>query len=181
MKEIPAYDVLFGVNDSSHFLHEASRRRHEPISLYELFQETEHKRKWSLVNPGFLLMQSYSYFVYGHEVRALEGFSLVPFLSDIHVDYDGYGQLDDDKKSRLLKRRLRNAIAHCRYQVEIRTQDGKITKDGDIWYAFHDDRPGGGDRIVFEISLPTFGNIIESAGAHTMKKIRVEQGGADNA
>lgn len=181
MKEVPAYDVLFGVNDSSHFLHEASRRRRESISLVELFKETKPKRKWSLVNPGFLLAQSYSYFVYGQEVKALEGFSLVPFLSNIEVTYHDYDQLEGDEKSDLLKRRLRNAIAHCRYQVEIRTQDGKIAKDGDIWYAFHDDRPKGYDRIEFAISLPTFGNIIESAGEHTMNKIKAEQGGAGNA
>ena len=178
MKKVSAYDVLFGVNDSSHFLHEASRLRKEPISLVELFRETAPKRKWSLVNPGFILAQSYSYFVYGHEVKALEGFSLVPFLSDIKVTYSGYDQLEDEKKSDLLKRRIRNAIAHCRYQVEIRTEDGKITKDGDIWYAFHDDRPKKDDRIEFEISMPIFGNIIELAGEHTMTKIKAEQDAA---
>ena len=181
MKEIPAYDVLFGVNDSSHFLHEASRRRGESISLADLFRETKPKRKWSLVNPGFLLAQSYSYFVYGQEVGALVDFSLAPFLSDFEVSYHGYDQMKDDQKSNLLKRRIRNAIAHCRYQVEIRTLDGKITKDGDVWYTFHDDRQKGGDRIDFAISLPAFGNIIESAGEYTIKKIKAEQGGDGDA
>lgn len=175
MKLIPTYDVLFGVNDTSHFVHEASHRRRDSISLNKFFELTKPKRKWSIINPGFLLAQSYSYFVYGQESGALEDFSLEPFLDKIDVNYVGYDELSVVEKSKLLKRRFRNAIAHCRYQVEIRTQDGRISNDGDVWYAFHDDRPKGDDRIEFSISLPTFGNIIEAAGEHTMKQIKAEQ------
>ncbi len=172
MKIIPTYDILMGVNDSSHFLHVAQDNRESDISVSKLFADTSPKRKWSLINPGLLLSQAYAYFVLGQEKKLIENFSLEKFIDQIEVKYCGFDAMSPDSKSQLIKRRLRNAIAHCRYSVVIRTNDGQIEKDGDLWFEFNDDNRNGRDRIDFSMSLPTFGNIIENAGEYTMLKLK---------
>ena len=171
MKTIPPYDIIFGVNDTSHFVHTANEKRDEEIFLKDFFIETEPKRKWSIVNPGYILSNAYSYFVFAQEKKLLDNFHLEQFLPSIKVTYPNYESLDDAKKSELLKKRIRNAIAHCRYKIEIRTDDGKIGKDGDLWFVFNDENRGK-DKITMEISFPAFGNLIESAGEFCMRKLR---------
>jgi hypothetical protein len=170
MKTIPPYDIIFGVNDTSHFVHTADERRDEKIFLKDFFIETKPKRRWSIVNPGYILSNAYSYFVFAQENRLLDDFLLGQFLPFIKVTYPNYESLDDTQKSKLLKRRIRNAIAHCRYKVEIRTDDGKIRNDGDLWFVFNDEDRGK-DKITMEISLPSFGNLIESAGKYCISKL----------
>ena len=172
MKTISAYDILIGVNDSSHFLHVAQNNRKSDITVSKLFEDTEAKRKWSLINPGLLLSQAYAYFVFGQEKGLIKDFSLEKFIDQIEVTYSGFDTLNIAEKSNLIKRRLRNAIAHCRYSVVIRTDDGQIKKDGDVWFNFNDYNQKKNDRIDFSMSLPTFGNIIENAGEYTMLKLK---------
>ena len=172
MKIIKPYDIIFGVNDMSHFIHSASDQKEGNISLKDFFKQTEQKRKWSIVNPGFVLANAYSYFVFGQEHKLLDKFDLSQFLSSFIVSYPNYKDIEPEKKSKLLKRRLRNAIAHCHYRVEIRTEDGKISKDGNLWFVFEDQKKDGSDKITMEISFPNFGNLIEVAGQHTIKELQ---------
>jgi hypothetical protein len=174
MKTIDPYSLLMGTNDASHFLHAAQQRR-DDISLSHFIKETGAKRRWSLVNPGIMLAFSYSYFVFGQENGYLDTFSLSPFLETIAVCYPSFDSMSPTDQSTHLKRRLRNSIAHCRYEVQIRTDDGAIHRDGDVWFVFQDSRPNGDDAIQFEMSLPTFGNIVESAGKHCANSIKAQQ------
>ncbi|HSW39152.1 MAG TPA: hypothetical protein VLL97_06635, partial [Acidobacteriota bacterium] len=43
-----------------------------------------------------------------------------------------------------------------------------ITNDGDVWFVFTDHKLDGSDKIKIEMSFPTFGNIVEAAGGHTL-------------
>ncbi|MFO1432427.1 MAG: HEPN family nuclease [Candidatus Competibacteraceae bacterium] len=174
MKTIDNYLLLMGVNDASHFLHIAQERQADTISMRDFFAETEKKRFGSLINPGILMSIAYSYFVFGYELRCLDDFFPSRFLNDIKIqnieDKNFYTKQDQDKW-KYLQRRLRNSIAHCRFKVEVRSKPGKIQEDGDVWYVFSDEN-NGKDKIEFAMSFPTFGNIINLAGAHCANKIR---------
>lgn len=172
MYTVPPYDILHGANDASHFLSIAQRRRSEPTPLCDFFEETKDKRKWSLINPGSMLAISYMYFVFGYERGHLSGFSLIPFLERVTVQYPGYESKTPAEKSDFLKRRLRNAIAHCRYEVQIRTDDGRPRNDSDFWMVFQDQRRSGADVVTFEMTLPTFGNLTEDAGCFCAQRAK---------
>ncbi|MGD9992368.1 MAG: hypothetical protein AB7S69_03645 [Salinivirgaceae bacterium] len=171
MKEIPGYDIVIGTNDTSHFVHEANSKKSETIPLRDFFENTERKRKWSIVNPGFVLGNAYMYFVYGQEKGLLNDFSIDAFLSNIIITEDKSKYDDCIDKSDYLKRRLRNSLAHCRYRIEIRSKSQIIENDGDVWFVFSDSNKGK-DKITFEMSFPTFGNLIEKAGQHTLNNLR---------
>jgi len=94
------------------------------------------------------------------------------FINEFAVTYNRYENMDAKDKAVFLKRRLRNSIAHCHYSVEVRTNDGKINNDRDIWYRFEDESRKGDDKVTMEISFPSFGNIIEDAGEHTIKILK---------
>lgn len=182
MKNIEPYDILFGVNDMWAFVCKAQENRDSSISLQNFFENTEPKRKWSLINPGSLLSCAYAYFVFGYENGILDDFPVgnknaKKFIEEFSVTYDKYKDMTLEAKVSMIKRRLRNSIAHCHYSVEVRTNDGQITKDGDVWYRFEDgEKKDGSDRITMEISLPDFGNIIEDAGKHAYNRLK-----SDNA
>jgi hypothetical protein len=55
-----AHDILFGVNDMWHFVHETQANKGSSISLQNFLEKTKHKRKWSLINPGSLLSCAYA-------------------------------------------------------------------------------------------------------------------------
>ena len=59
MKTFNPYDVIFGVNDTSHFIHSANEKKNESITIAELFEQTEKKRRWGIINPGFVLSNAY--------------------------------------------------------------------------------------------------------------------------
>ena len=176
MTKISPHDLIFGVNDTTHFIHEASRRKGDSTSLKRFFIQTEKKRKWSLDNPGFLLAVAYSYLVFGYEKGLLEGFPFGDHLNFFAVTSSTYNDLKDDNKKALeILRRLRNSIAHCRYEVQIRSSNGKIQNDGNVWFVFTDQnlrKPDSSDNIKIEISFPNFGNFIERIGGHCMKKLK---------
>ena len=174
MRTLPPYSTIMGANDVSHFLHTVEERKNEKVPLDQFYRETEteKKRMWTLINPGLLLSQAYIYFVYGQEKGLLDGFDISKFFSQITVNYSDYSDLHEREKSKLIRRRLRNSIAHCRYDIEIRTTDGEITKDGDIVFVFTDEKHDKSDKIKFEMNLPTFGNIVEGAGAHILNALR---------
>ena len=79
--------------------------------------------------------------------------------------------MSDCKKCTQLKRRLRNSIAHCKYTIEVRTTDGQISNDKDLWFIFEDNNKKGDDPIIMEVNFPTFGNIVEKAGSHCIRKM----------
>jgi hypothetical protein len=166
-----------GANDISHFLHTVEIRKNEKIPLDNFYKETEleKRRMWSLINPGLLLSQAYIYFVYGQEQGLLDDLDISKYFSKISVNYSGYCDLSDIDKSITIRRRVRNAIAHCRYSIEVRTTDGRITKDGDVWFVFTDQKRDGSDKIKIEMSFPTFGNVVEAAGGHTLSKLKAQQ------
>ncbi len=170
MKQLFPHDIIFGVNDTSHFVHEASKRKASGIPLNKFFNETKEKRKWSIVNPGFILSLAYSYLVFGHEKELLKSFNMIKF--NFTVSSLNYSALNDKKKNVYLKRRLRNAIAHCRYEVEIRTDNGEINKDSDVWFVFNDQKDDGTDKFTMSISFPEFGNLIENVGLHCYTELQ---------
>lgn len=112
------------------------------------------------------------YFVYGQENKILDKFEFKDLLKNSKVNYHRYDSISDDEKCKLLKRRLRNAIAHCRFYIEIRNKSGIIERDGDVWFIFNDENRTGNDKIIFEMSFPTFGNLVENAGAFTMNYLK---------
>jgi hypothetical protein len=177
MEEITAYDLIFGVNDTSHFVHTANDRKNEEVTLAEFFRQTEDKRRWSIVNPGFILSKAYSYFVFANERNMLNDFEPTDLIAKIKVtdERQQYSSLSERDKCSELRRRLRNSIAHCRYKIECRTVDGHISKDDDWWFVFHDNNKRGDDHIKMEASLPVFANLVEKAGKHCMGELNTPQ------
>ena len=165
-------DVLLGVNDASHFLHYAANNRNESMSVEQLFKDTKEKRRWSIVNPGFILSLAYSYFVFGYERKLIKEFCFQSWLRKITVEHNDFDKMSIKKKSDFLKRRLRNSIAHCSFKVEIRSSSGRIETDGDLWFVFFDENRNGNDKVKIEINLPDFGNILEEVGELCFRKLK---------
>ncbi len=173
MYEISSRDLLLGANDTYYFCHFCSSfRKNKQITISEAFSRTADKRTWGIINPGIILASAYSYFVFGQERGMLKGFpeDLNQFLGKIKVSHkndinegDKYSNYSQHEKVEYIKRRIRNAIAHCNYRIYITTMDRKIRKDGDLLFVFKDDDHGK-KKVEFRISLPDFGNIVENCG-----------------
>jgi hypothetical protein len=177
MKTFTPYDVIFGVNDTSHFVHTANDRQNEEITLAEFFRQTEGKRKWSIVNPGFILSKAYSYFVFAYEREMLDDFEPTDLITKIKFtdQRQEYNSSSERDKCKQLRRRLRNSIAHCKYIIECRTADGRISKDDDLWFVFEDNNNHRDDHIKIEVSYPVFANLVEGAGKHCMRELKIQQ------
>ncbi|MBN1931019.1 MAG: hypothetical protein JW786_05340 [Desulfobacterales bacterium] len=157
--------------------HEASTNKdNNKSSVQNLFLKTANKRRWSIINPGMILASAYSYFVFGQEKGFLNNYpdDTLVFLSKFkvthanNIDDKEYQKKSEYDKCKYIKRRLRNSIAHCKYSLLNKNSDGKIRNDGDLLFNFKDDRYGK-QKVEFEIDLPDFGNIVESAEAFVYK------------
>ena len=169
MKKIPDFDIIMGMNDTSHFIHNINifQKKNENITLKNYISETSEKRKWSLNNPGFLLGTAYMYFVFGQEKELLKDYDIKEFLPKIKIlEIQGKNNKDLHKVDigDFIKIKLRNAIAHCSYNIEIRSKSNRIENDGQLWFVFEDEYGEG--KVKFEMSFPTFGNLVEKAGTH---------------
>lgn len=158
-----------GINDSSHFLHKANDFRESSISVNSLFKRTENKRSWGIINPGFILAQSYMYFVFGYENNLLNGFSIDRFIEDIKVESKNYK--NSKNRSDYLLRRLRNSIAHSRVDIIIISEDGKIHKDGDVHFIFEDNNKKKNDYIKIDMDFSVFANLIEESAEYQFKEL----------
>jgi len=179
MKKFSPYEVLLGVNNMWHFVHQAQLcGNHCPIPMREFYQYVTADLKWSIINPGSVLICAYAYFVYGQEKKLLDDFlssdeGKEAFLAKFTVADTSYEKLTSNKeKVDYIKRRLRNSLAHCRYSVEVRTESGKIRNDGDVYYVFEDEDGKGGNKTKIEISFPSFANIIQATGKFGFKKLK---------
>lgn len=172
MKKISLNDLIIGMNDSLAVLHMASDRRSDQnFTTYDLYESTKNKRRWSIINPGLIMAQSYMYFVVAHESGMLDNFpsskETIKFIHQFSFHNDEYQIRKDENKTEAIKRHLRNSIAHSRYSIFVDTPSGKITKDGDLIIVFEDYFPKNNSKehyCKFQISFPDFANLIEITG-----------------
>jgi hypothetical protein len=178
MKKIPLNDIIIGMNDSLAVLHMANDKRNDQnFSTYDLYESTKNKRRWSIINPGLVMAQSYMYFVVGHESGFLDDFpssdKTIKFINQFSFHNDEYQIKKGENKIEAIKRHLRNSISHSRYNFFINTPSGEIHKDGDLIIVFEDYYPKNNGKehyCKFQISFPDFANLIESTGEMTFNK-----------
>jgi len=183
MKKISLNDLIIGMNDSLAVLHLASDKRNDQnFTTYDLYESTKNKRRWSIINPGLIMAQSYMYFVVGQESGLLVDFpssgQTIKFINQFSFHKDDYQTKKDENKTDAIKRHLRNSIAHSRYSFFINNPLGQITKDGDLIIVFEDYYPKNDSKehyCKFEISFPDFANLIESTGEMIFKKTTPQQ------
>lgn len=172
MKEISLNDLIIGMNDSLSVLHLASdRRKDQDYSTFDLYESTKSKRRWSIINPGLIMAQSYMYFVVGHESDLLDDYpsseKSIKLITQFSFKNDEYQTKKGESRIQAIKRHLRNSISHARYRFYINTPTGEITRDGDLIIVFEDYKPGNSTNkyhCEFEITFPAFANLIEDTG-----------------
>jgi len=166
------------MNDSLAVLRLASDKRNDQnFTTHDLYESTKNKRRWSIINPGLIMAQSYMYFVVGHESGLLLDFpssdQAIKLIHQFSFHNDDYQIKKGENKTDAIKRHLRNSISHSRYSFFIITPSGQISKDGDLIIVFEDYFPKNDSKehyCKFKISFPDFANLIESTGEMIFKK-----------
>ncbi|MDD2259433.1 MAG: hypothetical protein PHU13_03520 [Acholeplasmataceae bacterium] len=159
MREINKYEVLFGMNDTEFFVNEAIDEKNEETSLKDFINLTKPKRKWSVINPGFMIGVAHCYLGALFESNFKIDFQNIDFTS-LKVIRIGAKRRFNENKDKI--RALRNAIAHHNYKVY---EELSIINDSRFSIQFIDGNPRIKDDFVeFSMSMIDFFNFISECG-----------------
>lgn len=162
MKKIEVVDILFGMNDTEHFVNEAISCQNRDKKVSEIISNTEKKRKWSILNPGFWIGVAHCYL---GALKELSNNSFdYPTLPDIKILKEG--SLHQCKHDKDFVRRLRNSISHHTYHI---LEDELVSDDSRFSFIFKDYNPGNNkDFIEFEIPVIGFINFVSKCGTELL-------------
>ena len=163
MKKIEKRDILKGICDSSYFLHHANERRESLKPIKKLFVDTQLKRNWGVINPGFILAQAYMYFVYGYENKLINSFDFMSYEENIIIDSQESIKIN---KNEFILHGLKNALINSTVDISSRYDDGEIHRYSDIVFIFTDYNKGSNNPVRFEIDFVTLAIIIENTDTH---------------
>ena len=108
-------------------------------------QEHDKNGNCLLINNGLALAMAYVYLVYPHE-------TVLNFPEVEDLDWTVFRTCPEVRAPQLVKR-LRNALAHGRYELQL---DGK--------FYFHDMKANGTDRFEAEVNWADFGQLMIQFG-----------------
>lgn len=157
IRKIEKANILFGMNDTEHFINEITKVKDSSVSVQDVYEKTKSKRKWSLLNPGFMIGVAHCYLGALKETKNVnwEIITLPKFTIDD-------GEKHTINSNMKFIRRLRNSIAHHNYYIE---EDSEIDNDSRFVIVFTDMNPKNNDDfITFRVGMIDFFNLVSNCG-----------------
>ncbi|MBC6490686.1 hypothetical protein ACFSQD_00915 [Flavihumibacter stibioxidans] len=173
MAEFTDSDILIGVNDSFSVLHRVHDNQvHGKKTIDQILLETNEKRKWTVLNPGIRMAQSYIYFVFGQEKKLFS--KLSEDIEKLLLEKFNFVNNDRQKKKdesdiEATLRHLRNSIAHAKYTFKMLNQSVNHSREIEIVFEdFEYDNKKKEKKYYcrFKINYYEFEYLVEQLGSH---------------